>query len=117
MSKASTIRPKVLAVLDKLRLSLNLKPFAAPARIHRREMMHPTEKTAIIAQRTSAAAKCWGLYFSEMQHRTASTGSLQDSAVDIIRPAENNAVFSAVDVPVTDNFLDNESSQGMNVTV
>ena len=117
MSKAPTIRPKVLAVLDNLRLRLNLKPFAAPARIHQREMMHSTEPTATIAQRTSAAVKCWGLYFSEMQHRTASTRSLQDSAVNIIRPAENNAVFSAAGVSVTDNLLGNESSQEMNVTV
>jgi hypothetical protein len=79
--------------------------------------MHSTKKTATMARRISAAVKCWGLYFSEMQHRTASTLALQDSAVNIIRPAENNAVFSAVDVPVTDNFLENESSQEMNVTI
>ena len=70
--------------------------------------MKPTEKTAAVAQRASVAAETWGLYFSEMPHRIMSARSSQDSATAMIRPAENDTVFSAIDVSATDHRPENE---------
>jgi hypothetical protein len=70
--------------------------------------MKPTEKTAAVTQRASVAAETWGLYFSEMPYRMTSPRSLQDSAAAMIRPAENDTVFSAIDVSATDHRPENE---------
>ena len=73
--------------------------------------MESAEKTTTLERRTSWATEHWGVFFSEMPLRAPSLGSLQSPYAINTRTAANSALFSAVDVSVTDHSLANESSQ------
>jgi len=66
MPKAQTIHPMGLAGLDKLRLSLKLKPCDTRSRSHWRKPMESTKETAALEMRIAWAKEHWGPFFSEM---------------------------------------------------
>jgi hypothetical protein len=67
--------------------------------------MELTEKPEAVTKLKSVALESWRLYFSEMPYRMTSPRSLHDPASTIIRPAENNAAFSEIDVSGADHLL------------
>jgi len=67
--------------------------------------MEFTEKPVSVTQLKSVALESWRLYFSEMPYRMTSPRSLHDPASTLIRPAENNAAFSEIDVSGADHLL------------